>query len=145
MHNNRELLRPAANDGWERLSVLTGMTVGAKETGWDRLAQQILNDPTVRLRSIRRLEAVVTLERLLAALRDAHFTVLALRLGLTLDDQPIVEQSRRDVSERLQLSVSRIAQLEQEAIEELRAQVSSASPSLADFFYHVEDDRSLAG
>ncbi len=145
MQHHRERPNSSRSNGWERLSVLTGMSVGAKETGWDRLAQQIVDDPAVRIRSIRRLEAVVTLERLLATLRDPHFAVLALRLGLTLDDHQIVGQSRHEVSERLQLSVSRIAQLEQEAITELRAQSSATVPSLAEFFYRVEADRSMAG
>lgn len=126
---------------WNQLSNLTGVSVGSKQTGWDRLAQVIIDDPTVRLKAIRRLEAIVSLCRMLTRLRESHFTVLALRLGLTVDDQAIEERSRREVSEKLQLSVSRIAQLEQEAIEDLRIRVATEFPGMADYVHRVMGDR----
>jgi len=107
--------------------------MGGKQTGWDRLAQVILNDPAIRLMPIRRMEAIVNLCRMLSRLRESHFIVLALRLGLTVDDQVVAVQSRHTVSGQLQLSVSRVAQLEKEAIKELQIRVVTEFPSMADF------------
>lgn len=126
---------------WDHLSHLTGLSIGGKQTGWDRLAQVIIDDSTVRLKAVRRLEAIVNLCRMLTRLRDSHFTVLALRLGLTVDDQAVVERSRREVSEKLQLSVSRIAQLEQEAIEDLRRRATTEFPGMVDYVHRVAGDQ----
>jgi DNA-directed RNA polymerase specialized sigma subunit len=120
---------------WDHLSNLTGLSIGGKQTGWDRLAQVILDDPAVRLKSVRRMEAIVNLFRMMTRLRESDFVILALRLGLTVDDQAVVEQSRREVSEKLQLSVSRIAQLEHEAIEDLRVRVTTEFPDIADYVH----------
>jgi hypothetical protein len=118
---------------WDHLSNLTGLSIGGRQTGWDRLAQTILDDPTVRLKSVRRMEAIVNLFRMMSRLREPDFVILALRLGLTVDDQALDERSRREVSEKLQLSVSRIAQLEHEAVEDLRMRLTSEFPNFADY------------
>lgn len=124
-----------ATGRWEYLSHLTGLAVGEKHTGWDRLAQIILDEPAVRLASIRRLEAIVNLCRMLTRLSESQFIVLTLRLGLSVDDQVVEARSRQDVSQTLQLSVSRIAQLEREAINDLRARFSFEFPDLPAYVY----------
>ena len=131
-----------ASARWDHLSNLTGLSIGGKQTGWDRLAQVILDDPAVRLKSVRRLEAIVNLFRLMTRMRESDFVILALRLGLTVDDQAVGEQSRRAVSEKLQLSVSRIAQLENEAVEDLRKRVASEFPDIADYVHSVNGGQS---
>jgi hypothetical protein len=120
---------------WDQLSTVTGVSLGGTQTGWDRLVQQLCDDPDVRLKAVRRMEAIVSLCRLLTRLSDTHFIVLALRLGLTVDDQDIDGQSRRQVSERLRLSVSRIAQLEQEAVVDLRRRAVIEFPSMAAYVH----------
>jgi DNA-directed RNA polymerase sigma subunit (sigma70/sigma32) len=122
---------------WEHLSQLTGVSLGGKQTGWDRLIQQIFDDPDLRLKAVHRMEAIVNLCRLLTRSSEAQFTVLALRLGLTVDDQIVAEQSRRQVSERLQLSMSRIAQLEQEALLDLRRRAAIEFPNMAHHVHRV--------
>lgn len=129
---------------WDRLSHLTGLTIGGKFTGWDRLAQIILDDPTIRLASVRRLEAIVNLCRMLTRLSDSQFVVLTLRLGLTVDDQPADPQSRQDASTTLQLSVSRIAQLEREAIEDLRTRITVEFPDLPAYVHRLPSPDALA-
>lgn len=126
-----------AADRWDRLWMLTGISIGTKQTGWDRLVQQILDDSSLRLRSVRRLEAIVTLHRMLATLREAHFTVLALRLGLTVDDEPAAERTRQEVSTALGFSVSQIAQMEQEAYDALRSRLSTSFPNIERYVHHV--------
>lgn len=149
MSSNRPLsTERRATARWDYLCHLTGLSMGAKQTGWDRLAQVILDDPSVRLKAVRRMEAIVNLCRMLTRSRESHFVVLALRLGLTVDDQAVTERSRREVSEQLKLSHSRVAQLEQEAVEELRTRVATEFPGMAEFIYRVNgepstgDDRS---
>src|SRR5688572_16538851 len=105
-HTDRE--QQGRIDTWDQLFRLNGVTIGAKHTGWDRLAQAIVGDATARLRLVWRLEAIVILSRMLSRLRQPHFTVLALRLGLTIDDQPRLERSRQEVSETINLSVSQV-------------------------------------
>jgi hypothetical protein len=121
---------------WDRLSNLTGLSMGGKHTGWDRLAAAILDDPAIRLKAICRLEAIVNLCRLLTRLSETHFVVLALRLGLSVDDQEVEPRPRRHVSETVQLSMSRIAQIENEAINDLRRRVATEFPTIADYVYH---------
>lgn len=125
---------------WDQLSVLTGVSVGRKQTGWDHLTQVVLNDPTIRLKSTNRLETIVNLCRMLSRLPEPQFIALALRLGLTVDDQTMVPQSRQEVSERLHLSVSRIAQLEREAIEDLRMRTATEFPGMPNHVHHVASD-----
>ena len=137
-------LERRATAKWEHLSHLTGIAMGAKQTGWDRLAQAILDDPSVRLRAVRRMEAIVNLCRLLTRLKEPHFVVLALRFGLTVDDQLVTEQPRSDVSEKLQLSVSRIAQIEQEAIDDLRRRSRSEFPAMEEFVYRANGNHVAA-
>ena len=122
---------------WDHLSALTGVSLGGKQTGWDRLIQQIFDDPDIKLKTVHRLEAIVNLCRLLTRLNESRFTVLALRLGLTVDDQVVDEQSRQQVSDRLQVSVSRIAQLEQEAVLDLRRRAAIEFPNMAAYVYRV--------
>jgi hypothetical protein len=130
---------------WEQLSHLTGIAMGGKQTGWDRLAQDILGDPSLRFKAVRRMEAIVNLCRLLTRLSEAHFVVLALRYGLTVDDQDVPAQSRQAVSEKLKLGVSRIAQLEQEALTDLQRRVPTEFPALADFVYRADGHHVTAG
>ncbi len=119
------------------LSHLTGLAVGGKHTGWDRLAQIVLDDPSTRIASVRRLEAIVNFCRMLTRLSESQFVVLTLRLGLTVDDQAIETRSRQEVSNTLQLSVSRIAQLEREAIEDLRTRIILEFPDLTVYVHRV--------
>lgn len=128
---------------WDHLSNLTGLSIGGKQTGWDRLAQVLLDDPAVRLKSVRRMEAIVNLFRMMTRLRESDFVILSLRLGLTVDDQPVDAQPRRQVSEKLKLSVSRIAQLENEAIGDLRARVESEFPDIADYVHRSNGGQSI--
>ncbi len=132
-----ESLERRAAARWDYLCRLTGLSMGGKQTGWDRLAQRILDDPAVRLKAVHRMEAIVNLCRLLTRLDETHFTVLALRLGLTVDDQVVEEESRRHVSERLQLSMSRIAQVEQEAVVDLRQRSVSEFPTMEAYVHRV--------
>ena len=129
---------------WDHLSNLTGLSIGGRQTGWDRLAQTILDDPNVRLKSVRRMEAIVNLFRMMSRLRESDFVILALRLGLTVDDQALDERSRREVSEKLQLSVSRIAQLEHEAVEDLRMRLASEFPDIAEYVLTTNGGNSIA-
>jgi DNA-directed RNA polymerase sigma subunit (sigma70/sigma32) len=122
---------------WEHLSQLTGIAIGAKQTGWDRLTQAILDDPSVRLRAVRRMEAIVNLCRLLTRLSEHHFVILALRYGLTVDDRVVAERSPRDVAEKARQPESRIIQLEQEAIEDLRRRARTEFPAMEAFVYRA--------
>jgi DNA-directed RNA polymerase sigma subunit (sigma70/sigma32) len=126
-----------ARGRWDHLCHLTGLAIGGKQTGWDRLTQAILDNSDARLRAVQRLEAIVSLCRLLTRLNETHFVVLALRYGLTVDDQDVAPRSRQEISEKLSLSVSRVAQLEHEAIADLRRRVPAEIPALAEFVYSV--------
>lgn len=126
---------------WEQLSQLTGIAMGGKQTGWDRLAQVILDDPSLRFKAVRRMEAIVNLCRLLTRLGEAHFVVLALRYGLTVDDEDVAALSRQAISEKLKLGVSRVAQLEQDAIADLRRRLPREYPGMAEFMYAADRHR----
>jgi hypothetical protein len=122
---------------WDRLSNLTGISMGGRQTGWDRLAAAIMDDPAIRLKAVCRLEAIVNLCRMLTRLSETHFVVLALRYGLSVDDETIDARPRREVSERINLSVSRVAQLESEAVEDLRRRIPIEFPRFTSFVYHA--------
>lgn len=124
-------------DSWHHLFLLTNVADYTKETGWDRLVRSLLKDPLLHLKIAHRLEAVVALANMLAVLQEAQLIVLTLRFGLTVDDRPHVECSRREVAERLMLSTSRIAQLEREAIEHLRNQIAIACPNINDLVHRA--------
>ena len=109
-----------ATDVWSRLSSLTGRPANVVNTGWDQFFKVVLDDPSLSLRVDGRIGGIARLVDLISTLSEAQLTVVALRFGLTVDDRPLVARSRREISEHLQLSVSRIAQLEREAIQALR-------------------------
>ena len=137
-------LERRATARWENLSQLTGLAIGSRQTGWDRLVQVIFDDPDVRLRAVRRLECIVNLCRLLTRLPESHFIVLALRHGLTVDDRVVAEQSLSEVSEQVRLPVSRIAQIEQEAIADLRRRAGTEFPAIEAFVYRASHIRLAA-
>lgn len=105
----------------------------------DRLVRAVLDDPTVRIRAVRRLEAVVTLCRLLTRLGEWHFAVVALRFGLTVDDQDMTVRSPQTVAQQLGLSVARVAQLEAAAIADLQRRQPQECPGLDAAIYRAEE------
>ncbi len=130
-------MRSSVVDSWHHLFLVTNVEDYTKETGWDRLVRSLLNDPLLQLKIAHRLEGVVALANMLAVLQEAQLIVLALRFGLTVDDRPLNECSRREVAERLMLSTSRIAQLEREAIERLRNHIEIACPNIGDLVHRA--------
>jgi hypothetical protein len=103
-------------------------------TGWDRLVQAITEKPAVYLRPDQRRIAIRHVMEALCWLGDTEFTVVALRYGLTPDDRDIEPRTRREASDIIDRSHSRVAQLERGGVARLRSLLLEPKDTLSPFF-----------
>jgi DNA-directed RNA polymerase specialized sigma subunit len=109
-------------------------------TGWDRLVQAITEKPAVYLRPDQRRTAIQHVMEALCWLGETEFTVVALRYGLTPDDRDIEPRSRREASDIIDRSHSRVAQLERGGVARLRSLLLEPKDTLSPF---LEDGSAL--